>query len=187
MESLPKDVLSEMVLNLTPPDLIKFCSTGKLQNKIVCESETFWRRKLERDYPEEFLEFYETGIPVKKPKAVYVKRFTFISRKIEDFVEFFIYEVFNVGFKKFLTEEYRQELFNAIYSIYEASKKYKGQELNDLIQEYMSNLYPNTIDLALFDPIIEVEKFMDFLQRMEFSNEQKRKQAIEYKKRKNQK
>jgi hypothetical protein len=185
MDSLPKDVLSEMALNLSPPDLIKFCATAKRQNKSICESETFWRRKLERDYPEEFLEFYQKGVPVKNPKAVYIKRFTFFWKKIEEFAENFIDEVFTTGFKKFLTEEYRQELFKAIYDIFEVSKKMdEDGNIFDLIDDYMHNLYPETIDFGVVNPSLLIEKIINYLLKVDTLNEEKRKQANQYKNKK---
>ena len=55
MESLPKDVAIEMALNLSPVDLIRFCSASKAQNRI-CNSRDFWRRKLEKDYKKKLLQ-----------------------------------------------------------------------------------------------------------------------------------
>jgi hypothetical protein len=49
METLPKDVRIEIAMNLKPYELINFCVTEKKQSKEICESEFFWRRKLQRD------------------------------------------------------------------------------------------------------------------------------------------
>lgn len=38
MEKLPKDVVSEMALNLSQPDLINFCLTSTKQNKEICNN-----------------------------------------------------------------------------------------------------------------------------------------------------
>ena len=111
MEKLPKDIAIEMALNLSPPDLINFCSASKTQNR-VCNSDYFWRKKLEKDYPEELLEFYETGSPIANPRQVYINKFTFLSRQIEGFVEEFIEKMFNKNFSKFLTSEYKKELYS---------------------------------------------------------------------------
>ena len=109
MESLPKDVMAEMALNLSAPDLISLCSASKSQNRI-CNSNDFWRRKLEKDYPEELFEFYKSGTPVENPKQVYINKFTFLSRKIEEFVEEFIEKIFQDNFSKFLSKEYKNRL-----------------------------------------------------------------------------
>ena len=50
-ESLPADVQREIALNMEPKELITTCSTNKEIRKNICNSETFWRNKLYRDYP----------------------------------------------------------------------------------------------------------------------------------------
>ena len=124
MENLPKDVLIEMALNLSPPDLISFCASSSTKNKIVCNSDSFWYRKLQKNYPEEFYQMVSgeaerVEIPSSKAKQRYIDKFTFISRRIEDISREFIERVFYEGFSKFLTKEYREELFKALYEIYQ--------------------------------------------------------------------
>ena len=86
MESLPKDVAIEMALNLSPPDLVRLCSASKAQNRI-CNSNDFWRRKLEKDYPEEVFHSYVTEIPIENPKQIYINKFTFVTKKIHVFIQ----------------------------------------------------------------------------------------------------
>lgn len=112
MDTLPKDVVVEMALNLSPPDLINFCITEKRQNQIVCNSEIFWRRKLVKDYPGE----YDEGI--KNAKSIYIDRFTRISSAIEAFIPIFITKIFGETFNNFFTVEYKKELYKKIYTIY---------------------------------------------------------------------
>ena len=54
METLPKDVKRKLALNLSPPDLIRFCATSVDLHADICKSDEFWRLKLEKDYPKMF-------------------------------------------------------------------------------------------------------------------------------------
>jgi len=49
METLPKDVLFELALELPGKDLIALCQTSK-KYKYICDSQNFWRRKLQKDF-----------------------------------------------------------------------------------------------------------------------------------------
>jgi len=181
MDTLPKDVISEMALNLSPPDLISFCASSKKQNKIICQSETFWRRKLEKDYPEEYLDFYETGIPIKNPRQVYINRFTFISREIENFVDEFIEIVFP-NFKNFLNKEYKYQLFKAIYSIYEETKQLEKNDdyedkSHDIITTYIYKFIPEGMEFQEDEknPEVFIPTFIDYLLIHDSVNKEKRK------------
>ena len=137
MQTLPKDVTIEMALNLSPPDLVSFCSASKTQNR-VCNSDDFWRRKLQRDYPEKFLE------GIKNPKEIYIKKFTYVSRRIEKLLIEVIRESFPENFYKFLTTEYKDELYTRLYKIYEMMKneEIEGQEEYDEIIEQLQDYIP---------------------------------------------
>ena len=123
MESLPKDVAIEMALNLSPPDLINFCSASKAQNRI-CNSNDFWRRKLDKDYPGDFA----PGTVLKNAKELYIKRFTYVSRRIEEFMENIIREAFPKNFSRFLNPEYKKELYLKLYKLYEMVKNEEYKE-----------------------------------------------------------
>ena len=185
MESLPKDVMAEMALNLSAPDVIKFCSASKSQNRI-CNSNDFWRRKLEKDYPEELLDFYQTGEPVDNPKQVYINKFTFLSRKIEEFVEELIEKIFNKNFSKFLTAEYKKEIYSRLYKIYEAVKNNKNSDvdIDDIIIHYLEDYVPvgslfngnEALDLESI-----VVPFIEYLIATESVNQSKKKLIQKYK------
>ena len=149
MENLPKDVAIEMALNLSPVDLISLCSSSKTQNRI-CNSNNFWRRKLDRDYPGDFA----SGTILTNPKELYIKRFTYVSRKIEEFMENIIKEAFPENFSRFLNTEYRKELYLKLYKLYEMVKneeykdegeeeQYRGQYEHDRIIEELGDYIPN--------------------------------------------
>lgn len=48
---MPKDVIRELAINLEPNDLVNFCQTSKRMYETVCNSQDFWWRKLQKDYP----------------------------------------------------------------------------------------------------------------------------------------
>ena len=130
MESLPKDVMAEMALNLSAPDVIKFCLASKSQNRI-CNLNDFWRRKLDKDYPGDFA----PGTVLVNAKELYIKRFTYVSRKIEEFMEKIIKETFPEKFSRFFNKEYKKELYLKLYKLYEMVKndeyKEEGEDEED--------------------------------------------------------
>ena len=127
MESLPKDVLQEMALNLSPVDLIKFCASSQRNNKILCESETFWRRKLEKDYPEEVYDVRRDlngglTIVVKRiqsPKEIYIRKFKRISQELEETIEKVIRQFYPASFQNYFTQQYKTDFLKALYKTYE--------------------------------------------------------------------
>ena len=174
MENLPKDVIVEMALNLLPVDVVNFCIVSKLQNKF-CNSNDFWRRKLEKDYAEEVFHSYVTEIPIENPKQIYINRFTFVSKKIEAFIPNFISDFFHEDFKNFLTQEYNNKLYSNLYDIYENMKNYKNEDdidMNDMIVIKLRPFVPHNAayeDLVtsirpLIENLIEIES-VDLINR----------------------
>jgi hypothetical protein len=125
MERLDINTRQEILLNLNPSDLIKYCSVNKKANKEICVSDTFWRRKLEKDYPQEMAEVRKKGIDViKNPKEIYIRRFTSVAYKIEKFIPELIDFNFGKRYNEFLSDDYKKKLFEAIYRGYENIKDY---------------------------------------------------------------
>lgn len=166
METLPKDVRIELAMNLSPPDLINFCATEKKQSLEICASKDFWRKKLEKDYPEEFLDFYAMGQPIANPKDVYIRRFTEISRRIEEFIPEFLQKFFGNPFVKYLGKDYKKDLYNSIFSLYQELSNLEGikidkdirshrivDEINSLIPYNTQEYVPNPFELI--DTFIE--------------------------------
>ena len=96
-------------------------------------------------------------IPSSKAKQLYINKFTFISSWIEHISEEFIERSFYKGFSKFLTKEYKEELFVVLYEIYQQYKilneedpNYEDQVINliSLLDPY----YPAYIDPFEFLP-----------------------------------
>ena len=51
MENLPKDVLVLLAMEMGYADVLRFCTSSKRINRLVCENENFWRNKLYQTYP----------------------------------------------------------------------------------------------------------------------------------------
>ena len=149
MESLPKDVAIEMALNLSPPDLINFCATSKTQNR-VCNSNDFWRRKLEKDYPEVLK---TTDKIIEYPREVYIYKFTYVSRSLEKLQEKIITKSFPYRFSRYLTDEYRKDLYMSLYLIYEMVKNNQDDEIDEYsyVVEQLDDLIPEEILQAEHD------------------------------------
>ena len=73
MDTVPKDVLMLAILDLDLPSIISLCSTKEDFNEIICKSEIFWRKKLEKDHPNINID------NVKEFKKLYL----WLSRKIK--------------------------------------------------------------------------------------------------------
>lgn len=87
MESLPKDVQRKIALDFSPPDLINFCLSNKDIYNNICNSKDFWRRKLAIDFPYIVSYFVKNNLILANPKATYIKKFTEVSQKIENFIK----------------------------------------------------------------------------------------------------
>ena len=52
MDKLDQIALFEIAIHLDLPDLLRFCSSSKRINRLICQKEPIWRTKLESDFPE---------------------------------------------------------------------------------------------------------------------------------------
>ena len=146
-------------------------------NQEICESDIFWRRKLEKDYPQEMLEVRKKGIEViSLPKNIYMRRFTSIAYKIEKFIEVFITSIFGKQYNNFLSKEYKEGLFNAIYRGYEYIKKYDfsknanpEEEIKiDIMIDEIAEFYPDPE--CYYITFKQTQKF-NYVKLPEFINE----------------
>ena len=51
METIPKDVLIQMALELDYIDILSWCVSNKYVNEKVCKNQDFWKKMLYKDYP----------------------------------------------------------------------------------------------------------------------------------------
>ena len=116
MDSLPKELTIEIALNLKPADLVKFCAGNRKISERVCDSKDFWRKKLVQDYPEEMKELKR--IVINNPKEVYMKRFAFISKSIEDFIPKYLDITFSPANTKRINNVFRKKFYKALYELY---------------------------------------------------------------------
>ena len=125
MDTLPKELTIEIALNLKPADLVKFCAGNRKISQRICDSNDFWRRKLERDYPEEMKEL--KGIVIKNPKDVYMKRFSFISKSIEEFIPKYLDIVFTPTRAQRINNVFKKKFYEALYELYvDVSENYQA-------------------------------------------------------------
>jgi len=61
MQTVPKDILVKLALDLDLPDLLNLCQVNKQINQKICASKDFWKQKLWKDY----------NLTSENPKAVY--------------------------------------------------------------------------------------------------------------------
>ena len=110
MEKLPKDLRRRLALELSPSDLIRFCVSEKKMYEEICNSKEFWREKIHRDFPEVFTYFQRHKMILSNPKNTYIRKFTEVSKMIDDFIKDYPGSIQPV-------------LYNDIYDIYEEKKK----------------------------------------------------------------
>jgi phosphoenolpyruvate synthase/pyruvate phosphate dikinase len=133
-----KDVIVKIALELKPEDLIRFCSTEKEVYKNVCDSEIFWRLKLEKDYPEIYKNLKK---PVLQAKKEYIKEFTLsknIEKTINKILDLYI-----------LTSSDRKKYSKNMYEvIYERYKEFESQDLNvshEDFEFYLNEIIPRYV------------------------------------------
>ena len=51
MDKLPKDALFSLALELNLPDLLRFCTSSKRINDLICRKNDIWIAKLNREFP----------------------------------------------------------------------------------------------------------------------------------------
>jgi hypothetical protein len=144
MDTLPNDIKRVVALELSPPDLIKFCLTNKNTNNAICKSNDFWRQKLMIDYPQVFDYYVRNKMIIKNPKNLYIRKFTEVYRMIENFVdEEFVFGKYLTDKHEKLMEVYKQhpemkdDLKKRIYLTYnEILKKFSGEYYLKSIVEY---------------------------------------------------
>ena len=104
---LPYDIQRKIALDLPPYDLISLCRVDKDTNKNICNSDKFWRLKLQKDFPE-IVEFFDrTKLPIKNPKVTYIRNFIALSELIE-------HQVNKILSKKTI----RKKLYKVLYDSY---------------------------------------------------------------------
>ena len=169
MENLPADVRRKIALDLPPADFVNLCLARKAENRDICESESFWRMKLERDYLEEFLDFYRYGTIVTNPKEKYIRNFKRVSTEIENFVNEFIIENYGSRFIDYFTQKYKDDLYKAISSAYYKYLEYLKNNVEN--EDVSSELVESEVsDLVLCENDDEYGKAVEFIDYLIINN-----------------
>jgi hypothetical protein len=111
MESVPKDLLFDIALNLNTLDLINFCKVQKRHNQYICNSERFWKTKLLKDYPN----YEEIGNKQDSFKYEYIKVhlfYTFIDRKAQELINKYFGDAQVYMNKNKYIEDFRKNFLN---------------------------------------------------------------------------
>lgn len=112
METLSIDLKRNISLDLPPVDLIRLCLTSSELYENICNSDEFWRLKIEKDYPEVTKYFRKNNLILRKPKVTYIRVFSSISKVIEEESND------KQGLYDFLSHVYNDMRKNAPYSSY---------------------------------------------------------------------
>ena len=164
METLPKDVTVEIALHLKPADIVRFCAGNKKIAQRVCDSKDFWRRKLAQDYPEEMKEL--KGVIINNPKDVYIKRFSFISKSIEDFIPKYLDIAYGPAAKN-LSNLFKMKFYHALYELYtDVSENYHRHKTSP---EYIYNTSGLNSDMFMsrrMDPFIPSKLSLEEIRRL---------------------
>ena len=97
---LPFDIQRQIALELEPYDLIMFCRSNKTINQEICNSNEFWRLKIQRDFPVIWSYFNDHNLILKNPKDTYIRNFIGISEAVENELNRFMYRYIDkIGLK----------------------------------------------------------------------------------------
>lgn len=90
LDTLPIEILTQIMLNLPYDDLVKMCNTNKLTN-IICNDENFWANKAQLDFNVSTQEFFR----LNSPKQLYLH----LSKKFKEdnVIKNYLNEVFKLG------------------------------------------------------------------------------------------
>ena len=150
MDKIEKEIRRKIFLETEPYDLVILCSKNKMLNKDICESKDFWFEKLKIDYP-----YKVTSLA--NAKKTYIESFTYVSRKIEQFIPIFM--DFCFPGQEYANPEDKKRLYKALYKSYiEALKTLDEFQKPESIQEVLDNgespeIYRDVFDDAFYDTV----------------------------------
>jgi hypothetical protein len=149
MEYLPKDVLVLLAMEMSYPEILKFCQTNKNINRAVCKNNYFWRNKLYKDYP-------------SLEEKDYLKVYSYIAlgKKILD--KTFDPHMQNVGFQKLIY--IKQELLNFLLNADLGTYKTDNLEvpINYILLPVLDkNIFNIATTSTLFRKYLNKYKFME--------------------------
>ena len=86
MDSLPKDALVLLAMELNYADILKFCNSSKKINKYICQNTNFWRNKTYITYP--FIKDLNMKYNLNKDFKKLFSEFSIIDAQIKNVLKF---------------------------------------------------------------------------------------------------
>lgn len=132
---LPSDIWKEIAINLEPEEVLNLCLTSVNFNEKICNSDTFWRKKLLKDYNVKIIEnpklIYET---IFKNKRFCEENFNpLMTTRIDPYSDSIFPKV--IG-KITLDSEYNRKISEYTFALFYISNGYRSDlsesEMNDL-------------------------------------------------------
>lgn len=162
LQSLPKDVLLMMLLDLDLSDIVSLCQTSSRIDKDVCKNSNFWGNKIRKDFPDAkytSLNTRQIYLKLDKIKKEYPELKSILSLIIVDnfkFAGFIDNKVLNL--LNSLDEKVRIKIMNDYnkhesYGRVEQISQPTGEAIIDLISK--AGLYYNEEYEAFYDSLIE--------------------------------
>jgi hypothetical protein len=106
--TIPNEILREILMELNLPDILKICSTNR-QISLICNSDAFWKSKLEKDYPlaKNTKNTPYRGIPLRAKNIRYKNLYIHVYQTYKSYIE----PIFN----KYSSQEYTFSILNTYY------------------------------------------------------------------------
>jgi len=120
MDKLPKDALFSLALQLNLPDLLRFCTSSKRINDLICRKNDIWIAKLNREFPN-----YNSMFQKDTPRETYTLLYDLTNLKNK------------LGLKESIEEIYQKRLLSLTYNQIKEIPKEIGQ-LHNLQRLWLS-------------------------------------------------
>ena len=92
MDTLPKDLLFSLAMELDLPSLLRFCRSSKIVNEKVCKQDDIWKYKLNKEFPD----YLNLKVKNKSFREIYTLLYNLniVKQKLERKES--IYELYNL-------------------------------------------------------------------------------------------
>jgi len=162
MDSFPKEIEEKILNNFSPEELIKYCYNDP--KSMICNDNNFWFRRLQKDFL-----FLIPYLPKSEYKKSYLEIFNKVSKNSEEMTE----NILNTfgEFQKFLTKEYKKELYNFLYKfsldtlnhVLELKEEEDQEKLSEEnVYEYTYDFGDPQFDILVPSMIIETPEYTDY-------------------------
>lgn len=91
LETLPKDVLFTLALELDLPSMLKWCRTNAYINEKVCNNSAVWNKKLLTEYPDsQKFNLNKTG----KEMYIFMHHLSLVKKELLYYTKESLYDIF---------------------------------------------------------------------------------------------